>query len=605
MGGGGERARTPPPVEQERQRPVNGLVYPPTIPPPSRPGRLTSRLVYLRGTVMKAVWKHQFAWPFHTPVDSVKLGIPDYHNIVRHPMDFGTIKKRLDNNYYWSAKECIKDFNTVFTNCYMYNKPGEDVTVMAQTLEKLFITKLTMMPAEEEEVGSKEAARPIHPMGALVTRPEGGKGIREAQGKVGTKPSASSTQGKLVTSSTQGKANTPSSQGKVATPSTQAKVGTPSTQAKTSTSTVQPKTATPTTNGKGMAFSNPAAPTTQTKPAAPAVVEPPAGQLGVSKRRADTTTAGGSAGKRASERSGGAGLAACRGLLDELFSKRHAEIALPFYQTVEKDLAAYRRVVARPMDLATTRATLEQGGYAAPKDFAADVRQIFTNCYKYHEPEHDMVASAKRLQDVFELRFAKIPEVEAEEGEDSEEERERRLTDLQEKLQQMQEQVNLLVEESVRSRKKRDEKKIKEEKDEKVEMNKVESSQVRKKSKSKSMSPSARPMTYEEKQQLSLDINKLPGERLGQVVTILQEREATFRNTNPDEIEIDFEVLKPSTLRALEAFAGKWKKPRKKKKSEGRVSEEGRGGRLSSSSSSSGSGSGSASGSDSSGSASE
>ena len=497
-------------------------------------------------------------------------------------MDFGTIKKRLDNNYYWSAKECIKDFNTVFTNCYMYNKPGEDVTVMAQTLEKLFLTKLTMMPAEEEEVGSKEAARPNHPMGALVTRPEGGKAAREAQGKVGTKPTASSTKAKLVTS-TQVKTNT-SSQGKAATPSTQAKVGTASAQGLTST-TAQPKSTSHSTIVKGMAPFNPATPTAVTKPAG--------GQPGVSKRRADTTTAGGgSAEKRARERSGGAGsgLEACRGLLDEMFSKRHAEIAWPFYQPVDRDLVAYRKVVARPMDLATVRATLEQGGYARPGDFAADIRQIFTNCYKYHKPEHDMVTSAKKLQDVFELRFAKIPEVEVEEGEDSEEERERRLTDLQEKLQKMQEQVNLLVEESVRSRKRRDEKKMKEEKVEKAEMNKVESSQVRKKSKSKSksVSPSARPMTYEEKQQLSLDINKLPGERLGQVVTIIQEREATFRNTNPDEIEIDFEVLKPSTLRALEAFAGKWKKPRRR--SEGRRSEEGRG-RLSSSSSSSGSGS--------------
>lgn len=57
-------------------------------------------------------------------------------------MDLGTIKKRLDNNYYWSGKECIQDFNTMFTNCYVYNKPGEDVVVMAQTLEKLFLTKV-------------------------------------------------------------------------------------------------------------------------------------------------------------------------------------------------------------------------------------------------------------------------------------------------------------------------------------------------------------------------------------------------------------------------------------------------------------------------------
>lgn len=34
----------------------------------------------------------------------------------------GTIKKRLENNYYWSASECMQDFNTMFTNCYIYNK---------------------------------------------------------------------------------------------------------------------------------------------------------------------------------------------------------------------------------------------------------------------------------------------------------------------------------------------------------------------------------------------------------------------------------------------------------------------------------------------------
>lgn len=64
-------------------------------------------------------------------------------------MDLGTIKKRLDNNYYWSGKECIQDFNTMFTNCYVYNKPGEDVVVMAQTLEKVFLTKVADMPKEE------------------------------------------------------------------------------------------------------------------------------------------------------------------------------------------------------------------------------------------------------------------------------------------------------------------------------------------------------------------------------------------------------------------------------------------------------------------------
>lgn len=59
-------------------------------------------------------------------------------------MDLGTIEKRLQNNYYWSAKECIEDFNTMFSNCYVYNKAGEDVVIMAQALEKIFLNKVSL-----------------------------------------------------------------------------------------------------------------------------------------------------------------------------------------------------------------------------------------------------------------------------------------------------------------------------------------------------------------------------------------------------------------------------------------------------------------------------
>ena len=95
-----------------------------------------------------------------------------------------------------------------------------------------------------------------------------------------------------------------------------------------------------------------------------------------------------------------------------------------------------------------------------------------------------------------------------------------------------------------------------------------------------------------------------------QVVQIIQHREPSLRDSNPDEIEIDFETLKPSTLRALEAFVTQSlrKRPKKKKaegkKNAGEKKEEGGGaggegsgvakqksGRLSSSSSGSESGS--------------
>lgn len=57
----------------------------------------------------------------------------------------------------------------------------------------------------------------------------------------------------------------------------------------------------------------------------------------------------------------------------------------------------------------------------------------------------------------------------------------------------------------------------------------------------------------------------LTGDKLGRVVHIIQSREPSLRDSNPDEIEIDFETLKPSTLRELESYVASClrKKPRK------------------------------------------
>ena len=55
------------------------------------------------------------------------------------------------------------------------------------------------------------------------------------------------------------------------------------------------------------------------------------------------------------------------------------------------------------------------------------------------------------------------------------------------------------------------------------------------------------------------------GDKLGRIVLIIQSREPALKDSNPDEIEIDFETLKPSTLRELESYVASClkKKPRK------------------------------------------
>ena len=50
--------------------------------------------------LMTTLWKSSQSWIFHEPVNPEKLGIPDYFEIIKKPMDFGTIKEKLRCNEY-------------------------------------------------------------------------------------------------------------------------------------------------------------------------------------------------------------------------------------------------------------------------------------------------------------------------------------------------------------------------------------------------------------------------------------------------------------------------------------------------------------------------
>lgn len=64
----------------------------------------------------------------------------------------------------------------------------------------------------------------------------------------------------------------------------------------------------------------------------------------------------------------------------------------------------YFDIIKKPMDLGTVKQKMDGRAYKTATEFAGDVRLIFTNCYKYNPPDHDVVAMARKLQDVFEMR---------------------------------------------------------------------------------------------------------------------------------------------------------------------------------------------------------
>ena len=65
------------------------------------------------------------AWPFLRPVQ--KTEVPDYYDVITKPMDFGTIKYKLNMGEYQEDAQFMSDALLVFQNCNTYNHKEDDV----------------------------------------------------------------------------------------------------------------------------------------------------------------------------------------------------------------------------------------------------------------------------------------------------------------------------------------------------------------------------------------------------------------------------------------------------------------------------------------------
>ena len=88
--------------------------------------------------IITNLWKMPGAFHFHSPVDYVALNIPDYPQIITHPMDLGTIKEKLSTCKYNNCREFVNDMELVFSNCIKYNTEVSDFGVLAMKLRDEF-----------------------------------------------------------------------------------------------------------------------------------------------------------------------------------------------------------------------------------------------------------------------------------------------------------------------------------------------------------------------------------------------------------------------------------------------------------------------------------
>ncbi|NXX14333.1 BRD2 protein, partial [Podargus strigoides] len=377
---------------------------PPEVSNPKKPGRVTNQLQYLHKVVMKALWKHQFAWPFRQPVDAVKLGLPDYHKIIKQPMDMGTIKRRLENNYYWGAAECMQDFNTMFTNCYIYNKGGvfcvtpallagltaaQQVPAVSSVSHAAVYTPspdipTTIVNIPHPSVIAAPLLKSLHSAAPPAVLPAPTQPVAKKKGVKRKADTTTPTTTAIIATSGGGESS----------PSASALL-----EAKAAKIPARRESGRP--------------------------IKPPRKDLPDSQQH-QTSKKG-----KLSEQ-----LKYCNGILKELLSKKHAAYAWPFYKPVDASalgLHDYHEIIKHPMDLSTIKVRggglwggalraplrahpvppqrkMENRDYHDAQEFAADVRLMFSNCYKYNPPDHDVVAMARKLQDVFEFSYAKMPD---------------------------------------------------------------------------------------------------------------------------------------------------------------------------------------------------
>jgi hypothetical protein len=469
--------------------PVDGKCKPPFIPPDNKPHRNTNQLQYLLKVVHKAVTKHKHAWPFDLPVDTKQLKLPDYFVVNTRPMDFTTIKKRLENYWYYDAYECVVDFKQVFSNCYRYNRPTEDVVMMARGVEELFLDKLDEMPLEEE----------------VLEIPPKGKGKGKKGGRRITGGSTSSTA--LRTSQTPNNnallQNNKLSSLNIDNSSNHSRMDSisPAFSNSTNQSTFQhynnqdsqatnhatvinnnnsnnnnnsqvanldksslSKTIFDTTSkvaSVNLHESNNLHATNQLNNHADISNHSTSSNLHHDRIASPDTASGiGSSmiqqtsqqssqfdqkalrpSKMSTRRESGRPIKKpqrdlpepassvvpsrpkkgrmtermkyCQTILKELWHKKHYDIAYFFYYPVDADalgLKDYHDVIKQPMDLSTIKKKMENREYRKPDQFANDVRLMLHNSFRYNPPEHDVNKAGRKLQEIFEQRYARLPD---------------------------------------------------------------------------------------------------------------------------------------------------------------------------------------------------
>ena len=85
--------------------------------------------------ILKALLKSPALRDFKQKVDPEKDGVPNYSNIVKHPMDLKTLQDRLYCGLVTTVEEFKKELDLIWDNCELFNGPDHQLTKLAKQVQ--------------------------------------------------------------------------------------------------------------------------------------------------------------------------------------------------------------------------------------------------------------------------------------------------------------------------------------------------------------------------------------------------------------------------------------------------------------------------------------
>jgi bromodomain-containing factor 1 len=283
---------------------------------------------------LQQLLQHPAAPPFGAPVPR---SVPLYYDIIKRPMDLGTVLSRLQRGGYGGPGALLEDIALVWQNCRLYNEPGSEIVQAAATLEALWAT---LVPPQQ-----------LFADAGMVAAQHAAPAAAQVQQRVSPVVAA------------------------------QAHRAAPVQDAMMAAHHAWPPQATMGHIGHAVAHGTmPQHAVAAAHPAAVAQVHHQPHPM-----MPDQATV----------------MRQLGAMAQVLHKLQTYERAQPFMTPVPREVQGYYEVIKRPMDLGTIWAKLRGGQYRRAEECHADVQQVWRNCFTFNVEQSDIYQAAVQCEGVY------------------------------------------------------------------------------------------------------------------------------------------------------------------------------------------------------------